>query len=283
MKKFILLALAVILPSIAFGQAQIDTKKVKIADFTEKTTKVVLTGKMPHDALLKNAVASRWNRSSYEFCTAEEYETLKTNSNYYFLLTVSTKFKKESEPSLMFLTLVKGGEVDDKGIKGMLEVVSFPFASIEEPSGREYIFLPAILDMIQTHAINSITNDVNGYTGLPNYTLKIANSGDMGIVFSKNDLSTEITPELMKTCFDKDVLVLEEDDADKYMSPEKSNTLVSYTVAPTNPKPGSYCYKMLFDTQSNTLYYFRKHMISKKFGPGFLAEDIKRICAPRKK
>jgi hypothetical protein len=39
---------------------------------------------------------------------------------------------------------------------------------------------------------------------------------------------------------------------------------------------------MLIDPKTSTLYYFRKHKISKKFGAGFLAEDVKRVTAPRK-
>lgn len=283
MKKFIIFALSVILPVIASGQAQIDTKKVRIADFPDKTTKVVLTGKMYHDARLEKAIKERWHISATEFCTLDEYEKLQSDDNYYFLLTVSGQFKKENEPGLTFLTLVKGGDSSGKGLNGMLEVVSFPFASSQEPSGREYVFLPVILDMMQAHVTNSIAKDVNGYIGLPNYSLNISKSGNMNIVFSAADLSTEVTPEIQKAYFNEGVLVLDEDDADEYVSPEKENTLVSYVVAPTDAQPGSYCYKMLFDTQSSTLYYFRKHKISKKFGPGFLVEDVKRICAPRKK
>ena len=283
MKKFIIFALSIIIPTFAFGQAQIDTKKVKIADFTDKTTKVVLTGKMYHDAQLEKAIKERWYISASEFCTLDEYEKLMDDDNYYFLLTVSGQFRKENEPGLTFITLVKGGKGNEKGINSMLEVVSFPFASTQEPSGREYVFLPAILDMIQTHVANSIAKDVNGYIGLPNYSLNISKSGQMNLVFSASDLSTEVTAELQGVHFDERVLVLDEDAADEYMTPEKDNTLVSYVVAPTDAQPGSYCYKMLFDTQSSNLYYFRKHKISKKFGPGFLAEDIKRICAPRKK
>ena len=105
----------------------------------------------------------------------------------------------------------------------------------------------------------------------------------MNLIFCASDLSSEVTQELQATYFNDKVLILDEDEADEYMAPETGNTLVSYVVAPTNPHPGSYCYKMLFDPQSSTLYYFRKHKISKKLGPGFLAEDIKRICMPRKK
>lgn len=283
MKKFIVFTLSIILSFTAFGQAQIDTKKVKIADFTQKVTKVVLTGNMLHDASLKKVVSARWSISPFEFCTTSEYEQLKTSDNYYFLLTASGQFKKETEPGLVFLTLIKGGSEGTAGIGGMLEVISFPFASAEDPSGREYVFLPAILDMIQSHTAKSMENDVDGYVGLPNYTMNISKSADMTLVFSESDLSAEITPELKSANFDDKVLVLEEEDADEYLTPEQQNTLVSYTVAPTSAKVGSYCYKMMFDTQTSTLYYFRKHKITKKTGTGFLAEDIKRICAPRKK
>ena len=283
MKRIIVATAALLLSLMAWGQAQIDTKKVKISDFTQKITKVVLTGNMFYDGSLKSEIAAKWHVSPFEFCTMQEYEALKGDDNYYFLLTVQGQFRKESEPGLTFLSLVKGGKNAAEGIDEMLEIVSFPLASAEEPSGREYVFLPAALDIIQNYALDSMENDINAYTGLPNYTMNITKSGDMTIVFSEKDLSGEVTPQVRNQCFDEKVLVLEEEEADEYMSPEKSSTLVSYVVAPTSGKAGSYCYKMLIEPQTNTLYYFRKHKITKKAGPGFLAEDIRRIAVPRKK
>lgn len=283
MKRIIVATAALLLSLMAWGQAQIDTKKVKISDFTQKITKVVLTGNMFYDGSLKSEIAAKWHVSPFEFCTMQEYEALKGDDNYYFLLTVQGQFRKESEPGLTFLSLVKGGKNATEGIDEMLEIVSFPLASAEDPSGREYVFLPAVLDIIQNYALDSMENDINAYTGLPNYTMNITKSGGMTIVFSEKDLSGEVTPQVRNQCFDEKVLVLEEEEADEYMSPEKSSTLVSYVVAPTSGKAGSYCYKMLIEPQTNTLYYFRKHKITKKAGPGFLAEDIRRIAVPRKK
>lgn len=280
MKKFIILVISLVFPLFAAGQAQIDTKKVKIADFTQKITKVVLTGNQFYDASLKGDVTARWHLSPFEFCTMQEYEELKSKDSYYFLMTVSGQFKKETEPGLTFLTLVKGGAAE---IKDMFEVVSFPFASADDPSGREFVFLPLILDAIQLYVSDSMENDIDGYVGLPNYTMNITKSKDMSIVFSESELAPDVTPEIKNQCFDEKVLVLEEDDADEYVSPKYENTLVGYVVAPSGAKPGSFCYKMLLDTQNGKLYYFRKHRISKKAGAGFLAEDIRRICAPRKK
>jgi hypothetical protein len=60
---------------------------VKISDFPQKVTKVVLHGNEFYDAILKEEIALRWRVSPYEFCTMEEFEALKTDSRYYFLIT----------------------------------------------------------------------------------------------------------------------------------------------------------------------------------------------------
>ena len=104
---------------------------------------------------------------------------------------------------------------------------------------------------------------------------------DMEIIFSEDDLSQEITQAVMDKNFDPGIMAVSEEDADEYMIENAPKTLISYVAVPTDPVNGSYCYKMLIDTQSHKLYYYRKHKITAKWRPGFLFEDIKRICAPR--
>mgnify|MGYP003408042712 FL=1 len=281
MRKILILLTALVIPVITSAQAQINTKKVKIGDFTEKITKVVLTGNSFLDSSLKSDVANKWRVSPYEFCTLEEFEKLKYYDDYYFLLTVSGKFKKEDGPGIDLLTLVKGGNGASGGINGLLEVVSIPICPTEDPSGREFVFLPVLLDIIQSYTLESMEKDISGYTGLSNYSMNLHKAAGMEIIFSENDLSNEITREFRDLNFDSDMVITDEDTADGYVFELEPNTLVSYTVSPTTLQPGSYCYKMLINTQTNELYYYRRHKISKKFGPGFLAEDIKRINSYR--
>ena len=155
MKRVIIFIISLILPLAAGAQAQINTKKVKISDFTQKITKVVLNGNAFYDTTMKDEIAARWRISPYEFCTLEEFETLKDDDRYYFLMSTFGQFKKETAPGLQFLTLVKGGQGASEGIGEMLEVVSLPFASAEYPSGREFVFLPAFIDIIQNHTLES--------------------------------------------------------------------------------------------------------------------------------
>lgn len=277
MKKIMILMMAAMMPVIAGAQAQIDTKKVKIADFPEKVTKIVLTGSDFFDLALQDDVAATWRVSPYEFCTIEEFEALKADENFYFLITTNDQFRREDSPGIQFMSLVKGGKGAEKGISEMFEVVSMPVASAEDPSGREYTFLSAFLDIIQKHVLMSIESDITGYAGLTNHTDNIQDCKGMRIVFSEDDLSGQVDRNL----FDEDMVITDEDEADEIMSDREAETLVSLVVAPSSGKSGSYCFKMLVNAETHELFYFRRHKITKKDAVGFLAEDIRKIMSHR--
>ena len=277
------LLFSIVLPLAAAGQAQINTKKVKISDLTQKVTKVVLNGNPFYDSALKDEISSRWRVSPYEFCTLEDFEKLKSSDQYYFLMLTEGQFKKEKEPGIQFFTFVKGGSEASKGIEEMLEVVTVPFASAEDPSGRELVYLPALIDIIQDYAVQSMEKDLTSLGGLANYSSNLNKTRNMDIILAEEDLSKEVLETVEESCNSKGVTVTDADTADEYAGDGRTNTLVSYTVAPSDPVPGSFCYKMLIDTNTHQLYYFRKHRISKKVSSGFLPEDIKRIMAFRPK
>ena len=277
MKKLLILMTAALIPLIAGAQAQVNTKKIKIADFPQKVTKIVLTGNDFYDLALRDEIAAGWTLSPYEFCTVDEFNTLKHKDDYYFLITADGKFKKENEPGLTFITLVKGGKGASQGIDKMLEIVSIPIASAENPSGREFVFMPAFIDIIQDYTSAAMSKDINGYLGLGSNTESLMNAQNMEIVFAECDLAGDVDRAFRDLNFDSDMIVDDEDSTDRIMESGRSETIVSYVVAPEDPMAGSYCYKMLIHPESHKLYYFRKHKISKKFGPGFLQEDIIRI------
>lgn len=276
MKKAATILTLILMPIFAWGQAQINTKKVKIGDFTQKVTKVVLSGNAFLDSVLQDEVTLRWRISPYEFCTLEEFGKLNTDDNYYFLLTTHGQFKNENKPTIQFLTLVKGGPEAKEGISRMLEVVSMPLASSKYPTGREIIFLPAFIDIIQNYTLDSMERDANAYGGLANYTSQLPKASSHKLVFSENDLS-EKAAEAVRT--DDQVIITDEDSADLLLQNNEENTLVSYVVAPYVAVPGSYCYKMLIDTQTHRLYYYRRDKVTKTRGAGFLPEEISRILS----
>lgn len=284
MRRFIqILALAIaglLLTTDALGQAQITTRREKLKDFTSKTTKVVLTGDEFLDEALKESVASTWTVSPYEFCTNEEFQGIKTNDNFYFLMVVKGQFRRESEPGIDLLTLVKGGEGAEKSISDMFEVVNFPLRPTEDPSGREFVLLPAFLKIIQDHTLSLTDTEMKAYSSLgakDSKKLRIKR-----IFFWSEDFAPQVD-EQTKRSLDEDILIKEdEDEVDEIFSEGTFNTVVSYVVAPSEPVNGSICYKMLIGSDNHELYYFKKHKITAKSGKGFLSSDIKSIKLLRK-
>lgn len=284
MRRFIqILALAIaglLLTTDALGQAQITTRREKLKDFTSKTTKVVLTGDEFLDEAVKESVAATWTVSPYEFCTNEEFQNLKGNADFYFLMVVKGQFRRESEPGIDMLTLVKGGEGADKSINDMFEVVSFPLRSTEDPSGREFVLLPAFLKIIQEHTTSLTDTEMKAYSNIgakDSKRLRIKR-----IFFWAEDFAPQVD-EQTKRSLDEDILIKEdEDEVDEIFSEGTFNTVVSYVVAPSEPVNGSICYKMLIGSDNHELYYFKKHKITAKSGKGFLSSDIKSIKLLRK-
>lgn len=117
--------------------------------------KVVLPGNHFIDPVLRDALNNTWSISPFEFCTMEEFKSLKNNEEYYFMLPVKVKYKKETEPGITMMTLVKG-KANAKTVNDLTEVVSMPVCAADLPSGREAAMLPGLIDVIQGYVSQSL-------------------------------------------------------------------------------------------------------------------------------
>lgn len=282
-RAFITIILAFIavttLSTDVFGQAQIYTRKEKLKDITAKTLKVVMTGEDAMDESLKQSVAMAWTMSPYEFCSNEEFGKIKGSDKYYFLLVVKGRQRKESEPGIDLLTIVKGGAGADKSIDDMLEVVSFPLRAAVDPSGREFTLLPAFLAIMQDHAKNLIESEVKAYSALGAKDSKKLRMKQ--IYFNEDDFAPQVDEKFIES-LDEDVFIKDEEDVDDVFSNGVFNAVVSYVVAPSEPVSGSVCYKMLIGADDHRLYWYKKHTISPRLGAGFLESDLRSIKLLRK-
>jgi len=266
----------------AFGQAQITTRKEKLKDFTSKVTKVVLSGDPFIDEALKESVSGTWTISPYEFCTSAEFDQLKGNAGFYFLLVVKGQFRKEKEPGIDMLTLVKGGEGASKSVSDMLEVVTFPLRASVEPSGREVVLLPAILKIMQEHTQGLLGSELKAYSGIGAGPKDVAKLWNKQIFFCEEDLAPGVDAEDLQN-IDEDMIVMEDsDDVDEVFNNANYNAAVSFVVAPSEPTNGSMCYTIIIGADTHELYYFKKHKITAKSGAGFLPSDLKAIKTVRK-
>lgn len=276
----IVIVLALCAPPCASGQAKINTKKVKIADLPTRTTKVVLGQGGIMDSALRDEVSARWRISPYEFCTVEEYNSLKENPDYYFLLIARSNEKEYK--GMLTLTLMKGGKAKaEDPQKRPVDVASLPISSSDFPSGREVVFLPALVDIIQDYVTRAMKSDGAGYSGFNIYASQVRRTGIKRIYFSEDDLIPDMDAAFKERYFDEDMLIMSEAEADKAFQDGTYNTLVSFVVAPFDPQNGSWCYKMLIDAGTHELLYFRHHRINARNWAGFLPKDIKKISSKR--
>ena len=271
-----------LLPASASGQARIQTRKYKLSDFPTKTTKVVLAGSEMFNNALTEEMARRWLVSPYECCTLDEYEKLKNSPEYYFLIPATTKTRKEAEPGIVTLTLLKGGlEKSDDPEKTGFDVISIPCAAAESPSGREFVFLPAFLDIMQRFVSDAMTSDRFNIGGLSAYSRKLLRDTGKKLVISEDDIAESVNAEAWAS--GEGFEILEEDDANALFNEGAPDTMVSYVVAPTDPKKGAVCYKMVISADTHELCYFEKHTIKGNAPAGFLPFDLKILSLQRKK
>lgn len=279
-----ILTLLLLFPVLLSGEGKVFTKKVRLADFTTKTTKVVLSGSALWDASLKSEITSRWQISPYEFCSIAEYEALKNKPDYYFLRTVMTTFRDESGPGLVFLSLIKGGkEKNPDSMDQTFEVVGAPVASTGMSSGREFLYLGAMIDIFQDFVLDAMGSDRQGYSGLKTYNSRLKKSRAKKIFLSESDLGFQFTPELRNRYLNANFRVVGEDEADRIFSSGEPGSIVSFTVAPQDAGSSSFCYKMLVDAGTHELVYYKRHKVTNTAWKGFLLKDVRDISSVMKK
>lgn len=276
-----IIVLAAVAVWSAAGQGQIHTKKFRLSDFSVKTTKVVLGGMPMIDEAIREEVASRWRLSPYEFCSVEEYEKIKESSLYYFLVSSKGKFRKESEPGIVMLSVVKGGkeEASDPS-KEAMEVVSVPVAPSESPSGREFCFIPALIDIIQNYIEKAMLSDKVAMSGIAAVSTPLSKSGQKTAFIFEGDVAASVSDEVKAKLCSERMVFADEDTAERAFSDE-SEALVSYVVAPSSPQKGSYFYKMLFGTVNHELYYFERSAFKDMSKLGFSAGELRKIAGRR--
>lgn len=282
MKRLLCILMSALMVSALCAQDKpLFSKKDAFKDFTAKTTKIVLAqDNSLLDLMLKDAIDKNWTISPYEFCSMEEFEKIKSDTSYYFLVRVNGKLKKENEPSMEYISLLKGGEGAEKGLSNMPDIISIPLQPIDDNEGRVFTYLPAFIRIIQNHVIQINSSIFSAYIGIAAYADKMNGVNDKTILFEENDFAFQVPQEKLEKDFKGKAKIVSQSEIDKALETKAPNTLVSLVIAPNIEQKGSFCYKMLISTDSEELYLYRKLKLGGKNKKGFTTEDYKRIAAP---
>ena len=234
MRRLITIIATLAISASAFGQAQITTRKEKLSDFTSRTMKVVLSGNHFIDPVLRDALNNTWSISPFEFCTMEEFNSLKNNEEYYFMLPVKVKYKKEETPGITMMTLVKG-KANAKTVNDLTEVVSMPVCAADLPSGREAAMLPGLIDVIQGYVSQSLGTN---FPGLKTYVRPLGKADCDRTVVSEDDIAGCVSQDFRERMKKKGIDITSDAEADSLFL-DGGKTLVSYVVTPGEFHPGA--------------------------------------------
>lgn len=244
--KFVVLMVFALVCALSSAQtpAKLYTKKMRMADFPDVVTKVVLGEKSMLEMAVRQEVVGLWNSSPYEFCSPEEYETLKTDNSLFFLRFVQAD-------GVVFLSLSRGGKEDETDqLKIPFEVVRVPVGAYGQACVVDIELIGAFVDIIQQFALQSMTSDRVGYSGIGTYNGKSV-SGKT-IVLSQEKISSALAYQL-------------------------PDVLVGVSVTPLEINFNTWCYKMLIDAQTHEMYYYTKVKYREKSDAWFSEKELSRF------
>lgn len=272
MKKIILFILSVSIALGASAQAQLKTKKFVVSDFREKPMKVVLTGNEITDAALRESLQTIWHISPYEFCSQDQFTSSLGSEDYYYMTIADARMRKEAEAGIKIIGIYKGTS-GAKDLSSLYKVLTIPFCSAENPDGRETVFLPAMVSVLQDQmqaVMDRTFNFSDGvYTGLKTMTKKWSKS----CAIATEDFARAPGESMVAIYAQGNLDVVDHDTIEQYLSERDDNYMVGYVVAPTEPAKGSVCYVMVFDASTLELAFMRKHKISEEEPAGFTDKD----------
>lgn len=279
MKKRIAFLAVCMLSASAFPQAPFPTQR-DVDLFMKSKTMVVLEASVFSDfnMYIKGVVEQNWKITPYEFIEYEEFEKLRTDSSYSFLVLTQTSFERDKASVYYnFLNLLLGADV--KYLSEMPEFCSMPlsYSKVEEPKYPAKLGL--IIDFMQDHVKTIAANPRNTLLKNLSYYNKNANMvKDKMLLVTSADLAGEVnTPTKIKATYPHEFKLVSEDEVIEAIENKEPNTVVVHKVGPEDTNKTGWCYKILFGTDDSKLYFFDHHTLSPKRPDGLLERDFKRL------
>ena len=158
--KFFILSILLLNSLTGWAQLRIYTRNYMMQDLKSKPTKVVLNGSNAFNAALRQEITKLWTVTPFEFCTGNEYNKQKNSSDCYFLHTETSK-------GIVYLSLSRGGNKNDnEAIKRPITIIAMPIAGESDNSGRELIYMPAFISLLQDYVEAALNSEFVAYGSL---------------------------------------------------------------------------------------------------------------------
>lgn len=278
-KRHLLILVLCIIPYLGKGQAAYPTPE-EVKSFYGTETLVVLENTMfsTFNAFIKASMKDFWTATSYRFISVDEFENLREDPAYSFIVLTETTFDRDKAGTdYSFLNLLLGKDV--ARLEQMPELCAIPL-SFADDEDVEYGFkVGIVLRFLQTH-VKHLDEDpsLTGKRYLKYYNKFIPDVQDKTILLSSGDLVEELQSEAtVQDLYDHDIKIVDDEEIKNAILEKRANTLVLHMVGPEDARTGGICFKMLIGTDDGMIYFYGEHKITPKKARGLLVSDLKRI------
>ncbi len=252
----------------------------EIKGFYGTETLVVLENTMfsTYNAFIKSAMKEHWEITPYKFISVDEFNTMREDPAYSFIVMTETKFDKDKSGAVYnFINLLLGKDVGR--IEDLPEMCAIPLSFAGEADMEYGYKVGIVLRFMQTH-VRHLSEDpgITGKRYLKYYNKFIPDLADKTILLGEEDLVQELRSEsVLNSLYDNDIRMVNEDEIRDAIINKQENTLVLHMVGPESDRAGGMCFKMLIGTDDGMIYFYGEHKITPKNRKGLLVNDLKRI------
>ena len=264
---------------ISFSQAPFPTPE-EAGRIPQITTMVVLENDMfsSYNIYVKDAMEKHWKLTPFEFISTAEFENLRKDPDYGFLVLTGTSFEQDKgHVYYNFLNFLLGKDVRE--IEEMPELCSFPL-SYSEADEEEYVYkLELVIRFMQQHA-EMILKDpsVTALQFLTYYNKNTSELVDKTLLLEADDLAEDInTEEEIRELIDHTFRIVARDEIEAAIAEKRPHTVILHKVGPENTSNTGRTYKVLIGCDDARVYYFNYHTINRRNSDGFLKSDFRRI------
>lgn len=281
MKKAFL-ALFMILATAALSAQQRPYPTIDDAKkFVASTTCVVIEDNpfSFYNAELKAAVQKYWKVTPFRFITVNEFNVMRTDPAYSFIVLTITNFSNDKSGSAYdFLNLLLGADVDNLDELPEFCAIPLAFAGADE---SDYSYkMGLIVRFMQYHADLVTKNPtISALRYLKYYNKNVPEISKKTILVRIEDLAPEIdSEEKIKAYYPYSVKIVDEEAIISAVENQEKDVLIFHKVGPDGSKQTGTCLKMLIGTDDAIMYYHDVHMVDSKNANGMLVSDLKRIA-----
>lgn len=232
-----------------------------------------------YNAEIKVAVDNYWKATPVRYITAEEFNVMRTDPAYSFIVLTITNFSNDKSGSTYdFLNLLLGAEVDE--LDQLPEFCAIPLCFSGAPEEEYSYKLGLIIRFMEYHAELVMKNPTNtALRYLRYYNRNVPDIRTKTILVREDDLAPEInTAQRIATHYPHKVTVVDEEEIMRAIEDKDKDVLVVHKVGPDGVKQTGTCMKMLVGTDDAVMYYYDSHMVDGRNANGLLIADLKRLA-----